>query len=122
MATGNWICFLDHDDRWLPEKLMKQVRIAKSELYDVLFTDAVIITERNRTLYSTNFDPSIVQPRDMRGEASMTPVLISLNPIVNSSVMVRAELFCQTRLARSDRAPSILDDFVQDAGVASWCE
>src|SRR5205085_11286677 len=27
-ATGEWVCLLDHDDRWLPEKLERQVRYA----------------------------------------------------------------------------------------------
>ena len=38
-AKGKWIAFLDSDDVWLPEKLMKQIRFMTENKYSFTFTD-----------------------------------------------------------------------------------
>lgn len=48
-ATGNWLAFLDSDDRWLPEKLQKQVAFLKEHPdYEVVHTNEIWIRNGRR--------------------------------------------------------------------------
>ena len=38
-AKGEYICFLDVDDQWIPNKLNKQVNIMSNYDYDVIFSN-----------------------------------------------------------------------------------
>ncbi|HUU46416.1 MAG TPA: glycosyltransferase family A protein [Acidobacteriota bacterium] len=55
-ATGEYICFLDDDDRWLPEKLERQVRFfgecerRSGGRVKLVFTPITLIDERGRAV------------------------------------------------------------------------
>jgi glycosyltransferase involved in cell wall biosynthesis len=46
LAAGDFVCFLDSDDRWLPEKLARKIDVmVRNPGIDILFTDFVNIDE-----------------------------------------------------------------------------
>tara|TARA_X000000950_G_C13787334_1_gene607847 strand:- start:43 stop:843 length:801 start_codon:yes stop_codon:yes gene_type:complete len=44
-TKGEYICFLDVDDEWKPNKLNKQIRIMKDYDYDVIFSNYLVKNE-----------------------------------------------------------------------------
>lgn len=51
-AKGRFICFLDSDDKWLPEKLERQLEIMISEGYSVCHAGYFRITESDKLINS----------------------------------------------------------------------
>src|SRR6266851_4296637 len=50
-ARGEYVAFLDHDDLWLPDKLERQVAVAKADpTLALLFSDCLYIDERGQPL------------------------------------------------------------------------
>ena len=47
-AKYNWICFLDSDDYWLPEKLTESIKIIKKKKYDLIYHNMRI--EKKKTI------------------------------------------------------------------------
>ncbi|MCD4811500.1 glycosyltransferase [bacterium] len=41
-AVGDWVAILDQDDLWYPDKLSKQMDLAKTNKYGLIFTDAIV--------------------------------------------------------------------------------
>lgn len=54
-ARGEWICLLDHDDRWLPAKLEKQLAYADKHNLDMVCSNAFVVTETDRWIYTRGF-------------------------------------------------------------------
>lgn len=76
-ATGEWIAFLDDDDRWLPGKLARQLEL--TEVSDVIGTNAV------------RSDGRAYFARGREAAPSRRDVLRD-NPLIASTVMARREL------------------------------
>ncbi|MBN1883578.1 MAG: glycosyltransferase [Deltaproteobacteria bacterium] len=47
-ANGRYIAFLDSDDRWMPEKLARQVSVMEAEGAEVSYTDEIWIRNKRR--------------------------------------------------------------------------
>ncbi len=63
-ATGEWVAFLDSDDRWLPEKLRLQFEVLDSfPAYNAIHSEFLVIDKtgirRDRGLTSWVSDPSL---------------------------------------------------------------
>jgi teichuronic acid biosynthesis glycosyltransferase TuaG len=74
---GNYICLLDVDDKWLPEKLEKQIHYIHN--YDVVGSKCQYFGER--------CDIPEIPSGDLKGFD-----FLSVNPVINSSCLVRKEL------------------------------
>ena len=69
-ATGEWICFLDSDDRWLPGKLTLQFKVLDAfPGYDAIHSEFLIFNETgvltDKGLKYWVNDPAALEPIDM---------------------------------------------------------
>jgi teichuronic acid biosynthesis glycosyltransferase TuaG len=82
-VNSEWVCILDCDDKWEPEKLEKQVSISKTDALD-----AVVIGTQCQ--YFGELHSKLVLP-----SGYINPVILEeYNPIINSSAMIRRE-YCR---------------------------
>lgn len=79
LAQGDWIAFLDDDDRWLPEKLASQAPSLTNDV-DVVATDAI------RSSGGRYFGAGAIIASPCRAEIER------VNPIIMSSAVVRRSL------------------------------
>ena len=80
-AAGEWVAMVDADDRWLPEKLERQLALAQKTGAELLYTAAACIDETGRPT-----------GRVLTSTASETyETLLYGNKIVSSSVMARRD-------------------------------
>jgi glycosyltransferase involved in cell wall biosynthesis len=111
-ARGAWVCLLDHDDRWLPTKLERQLDFVAAYGLDIASTDAVVVRGDERSLYSEIFRPDLL--RDLQSSPTdpsidVFALLIQGNFLCASSVMLRKSLF--DRLGLLDPACAPADDY-----------
>jgi len=97
VARGDWLAFLDTDDRWLPTKLERQLAVLQRHPSVALVSaDMAIEDEHGRQQVASNFDK-----RGLRGffeQLDGAPVpdaprrLLALNFINTSTVLVRRDV------------------------------
>jgi glycosyltransferase involved in cell wall biosynthesis len=107
-AAGEWICFLDHDDRWLPAKLEKQVRYALANDCQIVATDAFIVEGESRRVYSRAFPELAASVERGVSDASVDVfgILIRHNVFCTCSVMIRKLMFDRHGLLDPEAAPA----------------
>ena len=86
-SRGDLIAFLDHDDVWTPDKLERQVALARESGAALLFSDSLAIDAEGRTIgrMSDQFDLASIDPKHGHRE-----LLRRGNFIPYSTAMVRA--------------------------------
>lgn len=82
MARGRYLCFLDSDDRWKPEKLETQLRFLKSKGYAFTFSSYDFI--------DSNGNP-IKSPKMVTTQAVDYEFLLKRTEIFTSTVMIDLE-------------------------------
>ncbi|MDQ3255732.1 MAG: glycosyltransferase [Acidobacteriota bacterium] len=111
-ARGEWICLLDHDDRWMTTKLERQLDFARAHNFDIVATEAVVVKGTHRTLHRHYFREHLLA----RVEQSLNDpsidvfeLLIEADFLCASSVMIRKSLF--DRLGLLDVSAAPCDDY-----------
>ena len=90
-AKGEYIAFLDQDDRWYPEKLARQVPILeKGPTYGMVYSNADQIDENGRIVIRNVLDILSVQPKK-----SIMDCLGSDMFILPGTVLIRKSVFEQ---------------------------
>jgi len=102
MAQGDWLCFLDSDDSWLPTKLQKQFDAQRETGCQLIGTNAFVL--REETIAS---QPLLRHPPARVGFEG----LLHDNVIVCSSVMVSRELWLRTQGFPESREMSAVEDY-----------
>jgi teichuronic acid biosynthesis glycosyltransferase TuaG len=82
-AKGKWIAVLDSDDMWAPDKLEKQVKLAKSTGGKLIFTGSAFMNEGGKRLNWQLHVPKVLTYRE----------LLKQNLVSNSSVLVWKDLY-----------------------------
>jgi glycosyltransferase involved in cell wall biosynthesis len=80
-ARGDWVAFLDDDDRWLPGKLARQLAVIERSRHDLVGTNALRSDGR----------PYFAVPPAVSSEPTRSS-LLRVNPLIVSSVAVRRDL------------------------------
>jgi glycosyltransferase involved in cell wall biosynthesis len=84
-ASSEWICFLDHDDWWYPNKL--DFVVEHTHHADIIYHDLDVYSEKGKRL------------RKVKGRRLCKPVFVDLmcrgNALLTSSVVVRKSLVQQ---------------------------
>lgn len=110
-ASGDWICLLDHDDRWLPSKLEKQVRYALLNDCQIVGTDAFIVEGTSHWVYSELFMEVAARLERSVCDSGIDVfgILIKQNPFCTCSVIISKSLFDEYGLLDLDATPA--DDY-----------
>jgi glycosyltransferase involved in cell wall biosynthesis len=98
-ARGDWVAFLDDDDRWLPGKLAAQLPFIGAEDVDVIAGDA--IRSNGERYFGANGGPRFPSRAEVERD----------NPVIVSSSLVRRSMLM--RVGGFDERPEI-------AGVADY--
>jgi glycosyltransferase involved in cell wall biosynthesis len=89
-ASGEWVAFLDADDRWSPDKLERQADGVSAQT-TLSFTGVRV------------FDDQGIRAESLAPNAAATVEMLRYtNPITNSSVLVRREAFIRSGGFRED--------------------
>lgn len=90
-AHADWLAFLDDDDSWVPQKLERQLELARrTEAFDVIHTDYTVLV--NGTLRP---GPRL-SSRDRVPSGTVARDLFLDNFVVTSSVMLKRTVFDRT--------------------------
>ena len=84
-AHGIWLCFLDSDDWWLPEKLSEVMKYSAS--FDVIYHSLGIIDGKGQ-------NKGVLRARAL-GSRAFRDLMIKGNAIATSSVCLKADLIHQ---------------------------
>lgn len=102
-SKGEWICFLDSDDWWMPNKL--EVCLKFLHDYDFLYHDMQIFSQTNG-MQNNNL---------IKGRIPSHPffenMLLKGNCCANSSVVVRKTIVDKVGLLSEDKALMAVEDF-----------
>jgi len=108
-AVGNWVAILDQDDLWYPDKLFRQMDLAKTGKYGLIFTDAL--------LSNTSAAKGDLQ-REVKLSSLYSPhcgfifrELWRQNFILSSSAMFPRKVFGSIGPLREDQACFGVDDY-----------
>lgn len=87
-AKGNWLAFLDSDDRWLPEKLEVQLKLLKESGLAFSATDAFLVNEDGKRV-------ALLSERQKPFDGYVFFNLVKSNFICTPTVMIHKHVFWQ---------------------------
>lgn len=100
-STGNWIAFLDNDDEWLPEKLMKQIETLKATNSLFICSNAYKITKEKVIGTYLEYNNNKLNFADM----------LCVNNVICSSVLVQKELLILNSLFPEEPEFKSIEDY-----------
>jgi glycosyltransferase involved in cell wall biosynthesis len=101
-ASGNWICFLDSDDWWSPDKL--EICLEFLQEFDLLYHDMTIIND-------TYKKQGVLKGRSVNRKMPFEDMLLKGNPCINSSIVIRREILKKVGNISEDKSLIGVEDF-----------
>ena len=106
-TQGEFIAFLDADDLWLPEKLDRQIEVARRTSADVVYCDGYVFFDNGDDERSDFF---AVVP-GLKDGATMMPLLYQYNRIATLSAMVKRDVIESVGLFDESRSFQNCEDY-----------
>ncbi len=103
-SRGEWICFLDSDDWWKPEKLEQCIPYFND--YDFIY-HKLIVTQN----VSYNQIHNALPKRQLKTNNLVNDLIVNGNAICNSSVVIRKTLVEQVGFICEDKELIAVEDF-----------
>ena len=98
-ARGEWVAFLDDDDRWLPGKLAAQTELMATNAYDVVTSDAL---RTNGSRYFGHRGRPFLPNRTM---------IVDSNPVIISTAVVRRTALVDAGSFETERWMAGVEDY-----------
>jgi glycosyltransferase involved in cell wall biosynthesis len=96
-SHGNYIAFIDHDDVFLPEKIMKTVRFLEAnDTYGMVYTDMFVVNENG------GFISNWLDKKRFYGEGGIYLNLLNECFILPTAVLIRMAILRETGLFSED--------------------
>ena len=106
LAKGDFICFCDDDDIWVKDKVESQLK-SLTDSMDLTFSGFNVIGRTSRLSYSTKMSIISIYLNLSKGKAFN--LLAILNPVCNSSVMVKASALQKFRFNDKEELRAVED-------------
>jgi len=111
-SDADWVAFLDSDDYWAPEKIRRQIEESKISGSKFVFSNGWKVGE--------NLEPELFH--EFLPKKLSFSELLKTNWLLNSSVIVKRELFCEgTSYATSSRVRAV-EDYATWLRLATRCQ
>ena len=117
-AVGDWVAILDQDDLWYPDKLSRQMHLAKTGKYGLIFTDAVVL---NMSLAKRDLQRKIKWSSlySLNGGFIFRELWLQ-NFILSSSVMFPRKVWESLGPFREEQDYFGVDDYEYWLRIAQW--
>jgi glycosyltransferase involved in cell wall biosynthesis len=111
-SNADWVAFLDSDDYWAPEKIEKQIRLAELSNSGLVYSNGWKVKK--------GFIDEILY-KDFPEKLTFSE-LLSTNWLLNSSVIVKRELFTSKALYATSTRLRAVEDYATWLRLATSCD
>jgi len=105
LSTGSWIAFIDSDDWWTNDKLIKSVKYIETENFDLIYHDLYLVDKKNQLTFK-----KLASSRSLHFPIYQD-LLLNGNGILNSSVLVRKKILEEVGLLSCDTDKITWEDY-----------